>query len=201
MISLRLSPQSTSLQRRFTARILVCLILSFIALRAHPQTLQLLHSFPGSDGSEPVGGLTRGSDGCFYGTTWSGGRSNLGTVFKMSPAGAHTNGSRPEGRLVQGNDGHLYGTTRSGGQYGAGTLFRILMPGATVPVSLSATRIANQLMLSWPADAAGYHLEESTNVALADAWLPVAQSTVTNAGQISVTVPTTGTGFFRLQSP
>lgn len=72
---------------------------------------------------------------------------------------------------------------------------------AVVAPSLHITRSNALMVVSWPADAAGYHLEESTNVALANSWSPVAQSTITNAGRISVTVSTTVTRFFRLKSP
>ena len=37
-----------------------------------------------TDGADPVGGLTLGTDGNFYGTTSSGGTSNDGTVFKLA---------------------------------------------------------------------------------------------------------------------
>ena len=44
-----------------------------------------LYSFTGgSDGASPQAGLVQGSDGNFYGTTYSGGVSNNGTVFKLS---------------------------------------------------------------------------------------------------------------------
>jgi len=44
-------------------------------------------------------------------------------------------------------------------------------------------------------------LQSSTNL-FPTAWSPVAQVAVTNAGQISVTIPTTvGRKFFRLKSP
>jgi len=43
--------------------------------------------------------------------------------------------------------------------------------------------------------------QETTNLSLANSWSPVAQPAVTNAGQISVTIPTTvGRMFFRLKS-
>src|ERR1039458_2844100 len=49
-------------------------------------TLTLLHSFAGgvTDGENPTGGLTLGTDGNFYGTTQMGGTNSQGTVFKMT---------------------------------------------------------------------------------------------------------------------
>jgi uncharacterized repeat protein (TIGR03803 family) len=36
-------------------------------------------------GSNPSAGLVRGADGSYYGTTRTGGASNFGTVFKVTP--------------------------------------------------------------------------------------------------------------------
>jgi uncharacterized repeat protein (TIGR03803 family) len=47
-------------------------------------TLTVLHSFSGSDGLYPSGGLVRATNGRFYGTTFQGGTSNDGTVFVIS---------------------------------------------------------------------------------------------------------------------
>src|SRR5262249_43552508 len=46
-----------------------------------------LHTFTGTDGWMPKGGLIQASDGNFYGTTVGGGTVNLGTIFKMDQAG------------------------------------------------------------------------------------------------------------------
>ncbi|MGA2174885.1 MAG: choice-of-anchor tandem repeat GloVer-containing protein [Verrucomicrobiota bacterium] len=47
--------------------------------------LATLYSFSGSgDGSQPLGSLLQGSDGCFYGTTSRGGAQDDGTVFRLS---------------------------------------------------------------------------------------------------------------------
>jgi uncharacterized repeat protein (TIGR03803 family) len=101
-------------------------------------TIKTLHTFTGGpDGSVPYGGLTEGSDGNFYGTTYSGGGSDLGTVFSITGAGILSNvynfggssdGENPEAGLIQGSDGFLYGTTYGGGTGGAGTVFKV---GAT----------------------------------------------------------------------
>src|ERR1700679_1540523 len=44
----------------------------------------LLHSFAGSDGSHPRGGLVQGPNGSFYGTTFTGGSDNMGTIFQLT---------------------------------------------------------------------------------------------------------------------
>jgi uncharacterized repeat protein (TIGR03803 family) len=47
-------------------------------------TLTTLHSFSGTDGAYPTGGLIQATDGSLYGTTFEGGLSDLGTVFKLT---------------------------------------------------------------------------------------------------------------------
>jgi uncharacterized repeat protein (TIGR03803 family) len=102
--------------------------------------LTTLYSFPDScaDGCYPRGGLVQGTDGDFYGTTYSG-----GGVFKMTPSGKFnvlyyfcseggdkcTDGEEPEAALIQGTDGNFYGTTSSGGTKGLGTIFQVTRKG------------------------------------------------------------------------
>ena len=67
--------------------------------------------------------------------------------------------------------------------------------------SLKIVRSNAFVKISWPVTALSYHLQGSTNLSPPNAWASVAQPAVTNAGQISVTVPTTaGRKFFRLKS-
>ena len=103
----------------------------------------ILYSFQAagtSDGNQPYGALTQGSDGNFYGTTYSGGSANSGVVFKITPAGVETvlysfqstntsDGYNPNGALVQGSDGNFYGTTQSDGAANYGTVFKITPAG------------------------------------------------------------------------
>jgi len=113
-------------------------------------TYSLLHTFGDSgtanEGSGyTISGLVQGLDGNFYGTTYNGGSTGLGTVFKMTPDGTvtviHTfadgsvsgDGKYPQSGLTRGADGNFYGTTNSGGTRSQGTIYQIT-PGGTVTI-------------------------------------------------------------------
>lgn len=80
----------------------------------------VLHSFSTADGNvNPWGGLVKGDDGNFYGTT-AGGSYTFGRIYKITPMGVMTvlhefgsqnDGAYPYAGLVQGADGDFYGTT------------------------------------------------------------------------------------------
>jgi uncharacterized repeat protein (TIGR03803 family) len=86
-----------------------------------------------ADGSTPRGALSLGSDGNFYGTTYYGGTSNQGAVFKITPSGVLTtlhsfhgwDGRYPIGGVSQATNGDFYGSTTSGGSGDDGTIFRL----------------------------------------------------------------------------
>jgi uncharacterized repeat protein (TIGR03803 family) len=101
--------------------------------------LTVLYSFTGgTDGASPQGGLFRDPTGKLYGTTWGGGASGRGTVFKLDTSNILTtlysfrggsDGALPQSRLVSIN-GDVYGTTQYGGGSGCngtgcGTIFKI----------------------------------------------------------------------------
>ncbi len=88
----------------------------------------VLHSFTGgNDGASPYAGLIFGPDGALYGTTYQGGISGLGTVYRITPSGNETvvhafqgiynnnDGSFPYGGLLLASDGNMYGATVNGG--------------------------------------------------------------------------------------
>jgi len=92
----------------------------------------VLHDFTGgSDGSGPIGRLVQASDGYLYGTTYYGGASGGGILFRISTTGEFTTlhhfqqsaGSNPIA-LIQHTNGFLYGDTFSGGIANRGVFYR-----------------------------------------------------------------------------
>jgi uncharacterized repeat protein (TIGR03803 family) len=91
-----------------------------------------------ADGSAP-NGLVAASDGNFYGTTFEGGNSRAGTIFKITPAGQFTSlysfcslancadGFSPVSSPIEGSDGNLYGTTWQSPT--GGVLYRFTLAG------------------------------------------------------------------------
>jgi uncharacterized repeat protein (TIGR03803 family) len=108
-------------------------------------TVTVLHAFTGGamDGAVPQAALIQGRDGNFYGTTTSGGATDQGTVFRMTPAGTVTvlhsfiggtaDGASPLAALLQGADGNFYGTTFTGGTFNGGAVFKIT-PAGTITI-------------------------------------------------------------------
>jgi uncharacterized repeat protein (TIGR03803 family) len=112
--------------------------------------LTTLYTFgQGGDGAGSYyAALVQGTDGDLYGTTGYG--DGAGTVFKLTPNGAHTklhsfcpngfpcaDGAVPLAGLVQATDGDFYGTTAEGGPggpshsyVGSGTVFKMTPGGA-----------------------------------------------------------------------
>ena len=73
--------------------------------------------------------------------------------------------------------------------------------GVAAAPSLSIAQLNASIILYWPVSAENFQLQECTNLALPNSWSPVGQPAATNAGQISVTVPTSADRkFFRLKS-
>ncbi|HVN07199.1 MAG TPA: choice-of-anchor tandem repeat GloVer-containing protein, partial [Bryobacteraceae bacterium] len=95
---------------------------------------KVLYGFTGgSDGQYPESGVVGDSAGNLYGTTYGGGASGSGLVYKLDSAGHQTvlhsftnnpDGALPNGKLIRDAAGNLYGTTFVGG-WGVGTVYRL----------------------------------------------------------------------------
>jgi len=110
-----------------------------------PYKETILYEFHGADGASPYASLTMGAGGALYGTTYFGGKYNLGTVFKVSPSKSGyservlysfrggRDGGTPAASLIFDAKGALYGTTFGGGggycQTGCGTVFKLTPSG------------------------------------------------------------------------
>jgi uncharacterized repeat protein (TIGR03803 family) len=101
--------------------------------------LTVLYNFPDpSNGQNPRGGLTLGTDGNLYGTTSGGGTSEVGDIFKITPSGrlivlynftGQNDGGNPYAPPVEGSDGNLYGTTSYSQVQGCGAVYKITPSG------------------------------------------------------------------------
>ena len=109
-------------------------LLLFASLPVGAQNIQVLTSFDPPGGSSANGNLVQDLDGSFYGTTYSGGNSGVGTIFKVTTNGLITilasfnggNGAYPEAGLTLGNDGNFYGTCAGGAN---GDVFQVTTNG------------------------------------------------------------------------
>jgi len=110
-----------------------------------------------ADGFNPDAGLTLGTDGNFYSTTYVGGVSE-GTVFKITPSGTlttlynftGTDGATPTAGVVEGLDGNFYGTTNGGGANNWGTIFNLTPAGKLTTLhsfDVSDGRTPNEALL------------------------------------------------------
>jgi uncharacterized repeat protein (TIGR03803 family) len=96
-------------------------------------------------GDGPFSSVLQTRNGNLFGTTYVGGPSGYGSIFKISPALTgtdlanfnNTNGANPEGGLIEGIDGNFYGLAIQGGlknvncffNSGCGTAFKVTPTG------------------------------------------------------------------------
>src|SRR5579872_3363417 len=113
----------------------------------------VLHTFSGQDGANPLAGLIFDTDGNLFGTTYSGGdlkacsSQGCGAVFELSRGnkawkenllysfGGGQHGGNPAANLIFDPSGNLYGTTLLGGnskecENGCGTVFELSPAGS-----------------------------------------------------------------------
>ena len=117
-------------------------VLVFSSIWARPAEAAsevVLHHFTASfRGSHPYAGVIRDSAGNLYGTTYDGGASNVGVVYKIDTTGhvtglysftGGTDGGHPYAGVIGDSAGNLYGTTEGGGaaniKVGHGVVYKL----------------------------------------------------------------------------
>jgi uncharacterized repeat protein (TIGR03803 family) len=119
--------------------VMTFMVVLVLAALAQAQTFTTLYNFTGgSDGGYPYAPVLRDKAGNLYSTTYEGGASGYGTVFKLDTADKETvlysfkggsDGANPVAGLTADPSGNLYGTTEGGGSSGVGTVFRLSKSG------------------------------------------------------------------------
>ncbi len=151
-----------------------------------------------TDGNQVFSGVIQGTDGNFYGTTFTGGTNDYGTIFRLTPQGRlttlysfdNTTGANPYGTLAQATNGLFYGTASYGGTStscyaGCGTLFRFSQGlGQFVTTQTSIGKVGS------PAVILGTDFTGSTQVTFNGA---PASFTIVSPSEIIATVPTGAT--------
>ncbi|HZR21682.1 MAG TPA: choice-of-anchor tandem repeat GloVer-containing protein, partial [Verrucomicrobiae bacterium] len=118
---------------KFVAQIVLMVAFGVMAAcNSSAQVLTTLHSFDNADGANPVADLLLLSN-ALYGTTYYGGTSSNGTVFKVNVDGTGfqslysfttSNGINPAAGLILSNT-TLFGTASHGGVSNCGVVFKI----------------------------------------------------------------------------
>jgi uncharacterized repeat protein (TIGR03803 family) len=118
---------------------------AIFTLRPDGTGYKVVYSFGSvaQDGTSPQAPLVQAVDSTLCGATYSGGASNVGTVFSVKPDGtgyrllhsfklSPNDGANPISGLMLGKDGALYGTTTSGGTntFAVGTVFKLNADGS-----------------------------------------------------------------------
>ncbi len=128
-------------------------------------------NYVNTEGGNPSGYLTLGTDGSFYGVNSDGGVNGTGTVFKVTPSGAYTllytfsavdsnyynsDGAYGSGGLVEGTDYKLYGLEAEGGTSSDGAAFTMTVPSLTAsanpPAPTTPTSIGSGVRFDFNGD-------------------------------------------------
>lgn len=108
-------------------------------------TESVLYSFQGGagDGVQPLSGVVLDASGNLYGTTFHGGPTNNGVVYKLSPSGSgwveqvlysfqnNGDGTGVSAGVVVDQAGNLYGATTLGHEGAEGTVYEISPSGGS----------------------------------------------------------------------
>lgn len=114
-----------------------------LTLNGSSWTKTTIHTFQPANGRLPQGPLTIDGQGNLYGTTYQGGASGLGAVFRLSPGAGGTwtqsvlfsfpggnGGQLPTEGVTLDASGNIYGTAGGGGVSGQGIAYKLSPNGS-----------------------------------------------------------------------
>jgi len=158
---------------------------------------------PCPDGASPIAPLIQATDGNYYGTTFNGGQTDSGRIFKITPSGEYTivysfptsnEASGPRAPLVQRTDGRFFGTTFGAQGYTDATIFRLNenLPAfvRTIPTSSgvgSAVRILGTNLTG--ATKVTFNGTPATFTMKSESWITTTVPTGATTGTVEVVTP------------
>lgn len=157
-----------------------------------------------ADGSQPLKGVIQASDGNFYGTTYNGGTSNDGILFKLTSAGKlttlhnfdGTTGNLVDSGVVQHTNGTIYGLTHGGGTMNIGTVYSYSnkLPAfvhSVTPGGIVGSRVIILGSNLKTATAVSFNGTPATFTAVSATEITTTVPAGATTGKLKVTLPTT----------
>jgi len=125
--------------------------------------------------------------------------------YKIAGGGGSSSGTAGDGTAysLSGTIGQLDAGNMSGGNYAiTGGFWSVIAAVQTTGAPyLTITASGANVVISWPASAAGYTLQKNSNLNLPNNWSSVSQTTNVSNGTNYVTIPaTSGNQYFRLKN-
>ena len=124
---------SPRVDRRHRALVLFIAFIVCASFTANSQTFNVLLNFGTTNGAYPYDPVVQGRDGNLCGTTYEGGATDQGVIFRLDPQGTFTllhsfrdkDGRNPTAWMLLGTNGSFYSTSYVGGAIEDGTVYKM----------------------------------------------------------------------------